>query len=262
MGGFLDLLGGLLQKGMSKSTSNRMGNALGVGGASNSMTDMIGGLAGMFGGPSASPSPGGGSLGGIGGVVGEVLGGLGQNKAAVSGIGALIGALIGGGQRSALGAIGGGGLAMLASLALSALKKAGQKPTMMPSGLVEPQEPKDFQARDEEAKILIKAMICAAKADGKIDEQEAQKILGKLQEDGLTEAEKQWFLKEVQKPLDISELVAFAQGRPEIGAQIYAASLLAIEVDTPAEREYLQTLAQELQLDPEVVNHIHQALGV
>ena len=41
--------------------------------------------------------------------------------------------------------MGGGGLAMLASLAFSALKKAGQAPSQVPRALLEPQTPQDQQ---------------------------------------------------------------------------------------------------------------------
>jgi uncharacterized membrane protein YebE (DUF533 family) len=40
------------------------------------------------------------------------------------------------------------------------------------------------------------------------------------------------------------------------------ASLLAIEVSTEAERDYLQQLAQGLRLDPSVLAEIHDSLGV
>ena len=49
---------------------------------------------------------------------------------------------------------------------------------------------------------------------------------------------------------------------PELAVQVYAASLLAIEVDTAAERAYLRDLAARLGLDASAVAHVHQALGV
>jgi uncharacterized membrane protein YebE (DUF533 family) len=38
--------------------------------------------------------------------------------------------------------------------------------------------------------------------------------------------------------------------------------LLAIEVDTDAERDYLQQLARRTGLQPAAVQQIHQAMGV
>ncbi len=265
MAGFMDILGSMMQQGMSQSTGTRMANALGAGGSGGSLTDILGGLAGALGGgqqTGTAPQAGLGGLGNLGGVVGEVLGSLGNNKAALGGLGALAGALLGGGRGSARGAIGGGGLAVLASLAISALRKAGQTPQSMPRALFEPQTPEDQQALEQDAEIIVKAMINAAKADGKIDDNEIQKIVGKLQEDGLTEEEKEFFMTEANKPMDIDAVIASAGGQPEMAAQIYSASLLAIEVDTPAEQQYMQQLAQGLGLDPRVTNHIHQFFGV
>lgn len=265
MAGFMDILGSMMQQGMSQSTGTRMANAFGAGGSGGSLTNILGGLAGALGGgqqTGPAPQSGLGGLGSLGGVVGEVLGSLGNNKAALGGLGALAGALLGGGKSSARGAIGGGGLAMLASLAIAALRKAGQTPQSTPRGLLEPQTPEDQQALEQDAEIIVKAMINAAKADGRIDDKEIQKIVGKLQEDGLSEEEKEFFMTEANKPMDIDGIIASAAGQPEMAAQIYSASLLAIEVDTPAEQQYMQQLAQGLGLDPRVTNHIHQFLGV
>jgi uncharacterized membrane protein YebE (DUF533 family) len=63
------------------------------------------------------------------------------------------------------------------------------------------------------------------------------------------------------RPLDLDAFVAEIRS-PEVAAQVYAASLLAIEVDTDAERNYLQQLAQRTGLQPASVQHIHQAMGL
>ena len=49
-----------------------------------------------------------------------------------------------------------------------------------------------------------------------------------------------------------------SSGAPsEEAAEIYAASLLAIDVDNPAERGYLGMLAARLNLDEKLVEHLH-----
>jgi uncharacterized membrane protein YebE (DUF533 family) len=58
------------------------------------------------------------------------------------------------------------------------------------------------------------------------------------------------------------ELIAAVQERPELAAQIYGASLLGIEVDTPAEKKYLEELAAGLSLSPEVVQRIQTMVGL
>ena len=56
--------------------------------------------------------------------------------------------------------------------------------------------------------------------------------------------------------------IARAASSPQVAAQVYAASLMAIEVDTPQETKYLAELAGKLCLNAEVVRQIHSAFGV
>jgi len=157
--------------------------------------------------------------------------------------------------------VGGGWMAILASLAFAAMKHAGQGSQRMPRALMDAQTPEDEEALERDAEIIVKAMINAAKADGQVDDTEIQTITGKMGENGMTEKEKEFFLAEVKKPLNTNAVIASADGRPDMAAQIYAASLLAIEVDTPGEQQYSRDLAQGLNLAPEVTSHIEQALG-
>jgi uncharacterized membrane protein YebE (DUF533 family) len=261
MAGFTDILGAIMQQGMSKSSGSRMTDAFGGGKSGGSLNDIMGSLSQMMGGGGSGQTAQAGA-GGLGGMLGGVLSGLANNKAALGGLGALAGALLGGGKGASRGAVGGGGLAMLASLAFSALKKVGQAPAQPPRALLEPQTPQEKQALEDDAEIIVKAMINAAKADGKIDRQEIEKIVGKLDDDGLTQEEKEFFVTEANKPLDLNGVVASAGGQAEMAAQIYAASLLAIEVDTQAEQQYMQQLASGLGLHPQVVSHIERTLGM
>ena len=86
-------------------------------------------------------------------------------------------------------------------------------------------------------------MINAAKADGQIDQGEMQRIVGKLEDAGMSAEDQRYVLTEMKNPMNTQTLIAAANGRPTLAAQIYAASLLAIEVDTPAEKSYLDQLA-------------------
>ena len=260
MADFMDILGAMMQQGMSKSSGSRMTDALGAGKSGGSLNDIMGSLTQMMGGGSGQATQGG--AGDLGGMLGDVLGSLGNNKAALGGLGALAGALLGGGKSASRGAVGGGGLAMLASLAFSALKKAGQAPARPPRALLEPQTPQEQQALENDAEIIVKAIINAAKADGKIDQKEIERIVGKLDDDGLTPEEKDFFITEANKPLDLNSVVASAGNDPEQAAQIYAASFLAIEVDTRAEQAYMQQLASGLGLHPQVASHIERTLGM
>jgi uncharacterized membrane protein YebE (DUF533 family) len=251
MAGFTDILGALMQNGLSKSGHSKITNALG-GGSSEALSDIVDSIGDMLGGSGKSN---------LGGILGDVLGNLGNNKPALGGLGALGGALLGGGKKSAKGAIGGGALAMLASLAFSAMKNSGKKPTQLSRALLDPETAAQKQELEDDANIIVKAMINAAKADGAIDNKELQKIIGKFEENGLTPEENDFFLSEAAKPLDLKGVVASADGRADMAAQVYAASFLTIEVDTSREQQYMKDLAAGLKLDTETVKYIKKSLG-
>jgi hypothetical protein len=86
-------------------------------------------------------------------------------------------------------------------------------------------------------------------------------MLGKMQEDGVTEDERQCVLAEMQKPME-TDAIARAVPNQQVAAQIYTASLMAIQVDTDAERRYLQELAGKLGVNGHAVAYFHQAVGV
>jgi uncharacterized membrane protein YebE (DUF533 family) len=48
----------------------------------------------------------------------------------------------------------------------------------------------------------------------------------------------------------------------EMAKQVYTVSLLTIEVDTNAERTYINTLAQQLGLEESDIGDIHRKLGI
>ncbi|SEQ04663.1 Uncharacterized membrane protein YebE, DUF533 family [Devosia sp. YR412] len=120
--------------------------------------------------------------------------------------------------------------------------------------------PTDTHAQEELGKTLVRAMIAAAKADGRIDADEKEAIFGKLETMNLSSEEKAWVFEELSTPLDINAVVARAD-TPEHATEIYAASLVAITADTAAERAYLDALASKLRLDPALVSEIHKAAG-
>ncbi len=276
MAGFMDILGVLVKEGMSQSSNTRLSRGLGADKPEN-LGSILGGLSEMMTGGGGSSSGGGGlgdllgsvmgkggssGGGGLGDILGSVLGNSSTGgSSTLSNLTNLAGALMGkgGGNNRSLG---GGGLAMLASLALSALKSSGQNPGRTPRALLEPQTPEDENLLERDAEIIVKAMINAAKADGRIDQDEVEKIIGKLEQNGLTEEEKNLFIQEANKPMDTDELIAYARNEPDMAAQIYAASILAIELDTQAEQEYLNKLADGLGLNSQVTDYIKSTLGV
>ena len=118
----------------------------------------------------------------------------------------------------------------------------------------------DERGQEELGKSLVRAMIAAAKADGRIDADEKEAIFGKLETMNLSAEEKAWVFDELSSPLDINAVAARAD-TPEHATEIYAASLVAITADTAAERAYLDALASKLRLAPALVAEIHKAAG-
>jgi uncharacterized membrane protein YebE (DUF533 family) len=274
-----DLLGAVLQSGMSPSSNDRLRNAFGGGGGGGlleSLGSMLGGQRSGQPGPSGGGGlgdvlsgmlGGGGGAGGLGGLLGNVLGeagrAVGGNKnLALGGLGALAGALLGGGGKSMGGALGGGLMALLGAMAFNALKGSGQSSGNVPLGLMEPQTEADREELENRSELVLKAMINAAKADGKIDEGEAHRIVGKLQEAGADAEGQRYVLELMRRPMETETLIAAGQGHPNLSAELYAASLMAIEVDTPAEKAYLANLASGLGLAPAVTRRIEEMVGL
>ena len=111
---------------------------------------------------------------------------------------------------------------------------------------------------ESEAMILVKAMCNAAKADGHVDDAEIDAIMGRV---GDLEPDDEFMLRaELQAPLDLQAFLAEVPKGME--ADVYAASLLPIEVDTASEVEYLQQLGRGLGLSGSDINAIHEELGL
>lgn len=112
-----------------------------------------------------------------------------------------------------------------------------------------------------DAVLLIRAMIAAANADGAIDQEERQRILDKFRDADLSPEEHSFLVNELFSPADLEAIVSHV-GSEAMARQVYGVSLLAIDVDTDAERAYLQTLGQRLNLSQADRDSMHQALGI
>jgi len=109
--------------------------------------------------------------------------------------------------------------------------------------------------------LLIRAMIAAASADGMVDQEERQRILEKFRGANLSQEEQNFLAGELLSPAGVEQLTAEAHS-VETSRRIYAVSLVAITVDTDAERTYLQNLAERLSLSAEERDAIHRELGI
>lgn len=108
------------------------------------------------------------------------------------------------------------------------------------------------------AGLMLRAMIQAAKSDGKIDDSEREKLLGKLGD--ISTQERDFVNAELAAPIDVKGLARQVPGGME--AQVYAMSIMGIDLDNQTEAQYLHDFAAELGIDKRNVNHIHEQLGV
>lgn len=256
------LLGSMLETRSAPSAGQRIERAAQAGPGGLDLGAMLGGLLGKGGAGGQGGSVGGVDLGGLLGRVGDLARQAtqdpvrevkGNNPVAVGGLGALAGGLLG---RSGGGALAGGVLAVLGSLAYQALQGAQPGPAAAAATL-----PQDEEGLQHEARLLLRAMIQAAQADGEVDGAEIGRILDRLRQHG-EEAEARAFVEaELRKAPDVEALAREVRS-PEQAARVYAASLLAIEVDTPAERAHLAHLASAMRLSSEAVARLHQSLGL
>jgi uncharacterized membrane protein YebE (DUF533 family) len=130
----------------------------------------------------------------------------------------------------------------------------GQPARVPPPPAVEP-------AGNLESVLLIRAMIAAANADGVIDASERNNILKQLQSVELSTEEHGFIVQELLSPADLETIVAGVSS-PELARQVYTVSLMAMEVDTDKERQYMDTLASRLGLDEATVEQIERSLNV
>lgn len=107
---------------------------------------------------------------------------------------------------------------------------------------------------NDKAKMLVVAMINAAKSDGQIDQKEQDAIVKELGD--LSEEEVQFLRSEFAKPLDVKEFVwSVPLGMEQ---QVYAVSLIAIDLDRQAEANYLKQLGHGFRMSQESCNRVHR----
>jgi len=195
--------------------------------------------------------------------------------------GGLAGVLLGskGGRKVAGTVATYGGLAVIGGLAYKAYRDwqakqpqadhahAAPPPPPSPSAYTPPPVDSPFlppasrpQASQDLSLTLLRAMITAAKADGHIDSDEYRRIFEHMNTLNLDAQAKAFVMDEIGRPMDMAALTAAATG-PEVAAEIYAASLLAIDPDGPAEKGYLAMLAAQLRLDPGLVETLHASVA-
>ncbi|HSP23893.1 MAG TPA: tellurite resistance TerB family protein [Saliniramus sp.] len=251
--GLGNIIGNMLGQGTSSQSQNRLRT-----GAENA--ERGGGIEQMLGslmrGSGTSGTGGGGLAQRASDFLGKEQAG-GMSGAKIGGLGAAAGALFGGGLG---GAAKGGAMAILGTLALKAWRDhQAQQGGTATDAEASPDEVQALTGPDAE-RLVLRAMIGAAQVDGHVNEAEMEKILGRMHDDEVTEEERRAAREEVQRPVDVEQLGAQVS-RPEVATEVYLAALLAVDIDTEAERDYFRRLAKALRLDADVVSRLHRMTG-
>ena len=246
-GGLLDqiLQGGQSAQGTSSGggLGDILGQVLGGGTATGAGTGR------RYGGPNST-----GASGGLGGILDQLGGSRGGQSGGASGggLGDLLGGLLGG----AAGGAAGGALASRGSQQ-SNDASFGE---LLNDSLINKGEPEVAPTPEQNAMagLMLRAMIQAAKADGTIDETAKQRLMGELGD--LDDEERAFIREQMAAPIDAA---ALARETPKgMEPQVYLMSVMAIDFDSQEEAQYLHKLAQALNLQPQVINQIHQQVGV
>ena len=226
-----------------------------------------GGIGNVLEGLSGAQGGGAKQAGGLGGL-GDMLGQLGGGGAASGGLGGMLGQLTGGGTSSGgglggmLGQLGGGAAAAGGLGGLGALLGglAGARGGNEGSGLealLNQDNPTQEPDEDEIAKLMLRAMTQAARADGDLDAGEKAKLTEMLSDSDAS-------TMEVLQDILSSEVSAsqLASDTPQgLETQVYTMSVNAITPDNQAEAQYLHDLASGLGIQPRTANAIHDSLG-
>ncbi|CAI8892552.1 hypothetical protein EMIT047CA2_40106 [Pseudomonas soli] len=127
------------------------------------------------------------SLGGLGGLLGGLLGG-GGTTAGGGGLGGLLGGLLGGGGSNAGGSTQGrsasgvnyAALASLGMMAFKAYQSWQRSQAAAPQQAVRTVDQLSGPEAEDHSHAILRALIAAAKADGRIDPQEEQLIYAEI----------------------------------------------------------------------------------
>jgi len=222
----------------------------GAQGGSAASQGGLGGLGGLLGGLLRGNSPGGAVSGGGG--LGGLLGGLG---------GMLGGAGTGASPQGRSGGTNYAALASLGMMAFQAYQAWQRQQASAPQQALQTVDQLSGQQVEEHSHAVLRALIAAAKADGHIDEQEQKMIsteLGRHTDEPQLQA---WLDAEVARPLNAADFAEYAQD-PAVSSEIYLASVMLVDDQQEAERSYLDELAAQLRIDPDLQVHLErQAKG-
>lgn len=187
-----------------------------------------------------------------------MLDGLGKGALAAGAVAILLGTK--GGRNLTGTALKVGGVAAVGGLAYKAFTEWQQQQNVTIADTGTPIAELNDSEANVRSEAIVKAMISAAKSDGHVDADEQKLITSKVESLGLEKDITAFLMKELNKPLDVAEVVA-SSDTPETAAEIYLASAMVVDLTKTEERKYMDTLAAGLKLDPALVSQLEATLS-
>jgi uncharacterized membrane protein YebE (DUF533 family) len=173
---------------------------------------------------------------------------------------AVIGALSGKKAKKYAGtALKAGGLALIGGLAYKAWQHYKDDQSGQTTNNASAFLPDSQQEADQLNLLLVRAMISAARADGRIDNDENRIIMSRIGEIQLDDSERAYLFEQFAAPVDLNILASDAKTEAQ-AAEIYAASVIILATPSAAERQYLDDLAAALKLPNALRQEIHHTL--
>ncbi|MEM9319129.1 MAG: DUF533 domain-containing protein [Pseudomonadota bacterium] len=242
-------VGVALAKGAQALSQRGQSGARNGGGLLDQLQNMRVGGSGNTGGMpdlGALLGGGGGGAGGLGDILQGLGGGSSGSGPAAGGLGGLLAGMGGGQLGQLLGGAQGAGTDGFGARLNEAL--AGGAQSAAPTA-------------DEEAMagLMIRAMIMAAKSDGRIDAAERENILGSLAD--ASAQERAFIQSELDAPIDVMAFAAEVPNEPGLRRQVFATALLAIDLDSQAEAQFLNDLARALGLSQADLDAVTGQMG-
>lgn len=112
-------------------------------------------------------------------------------------------------------------------------------------------------SNNNNAILILQALIFAARADGHIDKNEQDFILEASNNLNLQNDLNSYIKKFLQIPLDVQAIASQVHDHDQ-ALEIYMLSAAAINVDNQAERQYMQALAKALNINSSEANMLDQ----
>ncbi|MDX2204105.1 MAG: DUF533 domain-containing protein [Hyphomicrobiaceae bacterium] len=271
-----DVLGG--KGGNLGEILEKMQKGGGLGGLGDILGPVLGqvlgggkpGAARLTGGEAGGRAPAAGALGDLANaspqeILAAIQDFIARNQFAAGAAAGGLGALILGtrtGRSIAASAAKLGGLAVIGGLAYRAYQNYQQgvpaSATDGPQRLLAPPSGSGFEPEtvsNGTAATMIRAMVAAAAADGRIDANEEGKLVASLGGTALPEAARAFLAKEIAAPAGVDEIAA-AVGSEEEAVQVYTAARITVDPDRAEEHAFLAELADALGIDEGLAAHI------